>query len=538
MRRYLASSILALTLCLILTPALAQEPASVPTLHPSGLEADHAQVWVADRVTDRVLRLDARTLRELGSAPIPCAEVSGLAMNGDTMWCLDVVEHRIYRFHPQTGLSTSSIEVDCPYPEGLAHDGNSLWMGCPRTATLQQIDPTDGTTIRAIPAPYRSTSGLGYGLDSLWVSDRSRDVVYQVDPATGWVLNILELDSPNPSGVAFADGEVWVVDYQTRHLTRIPIDQVEFRSVGEEKVEQVTYTHLLSNAGTTAWNSAELRLSIPSDRDGQKLGALNVTTNAPGGLTEVKDRFGQTVQVAVAKDVPPGREFWVRLEALVSLTKVHFFVDLRAVGPLKDIPRDIADLYLRNEAKYQIDHPAVVAAARSIVGDEKNAYRIVMGVLQFVISTMTYDLSGGWNAAPALLERKTGSCSEYTILTISLLRACGIPARYVGGVVLRGEDASVDYVFHRWVEAYIPGMGWLPIDPNKADTQWPGEQALGFTDLDPRFLVTTVGGGDSDLLAWQYNSIAEVSHTGPTSIRESTVGEWSPVPPPQPQVTR
>ena len=40
-----------------------------------------------------------------------------------------------------------------------------------------------------------------------------------------------------------------------------------------------------------------------------------------------------------------------------------------------------------------------------------------------------------------------------------MCRAAGLPARYVGAIMIRGDDASTDEVYHRWPEVYLPGYG-------------------------------------------------------------------------------
>jgi NADH-quinone oxidoreductase subunit E len=67
---------------------------------------------------------------------------------------------------------------------------------------------------------------------------------------------------------------------------------------------------------------------------------------------------------------------------------------------------------------------------------------MVRRIARYIQARMTYELSGGWNVAPTVLERGTGSCSEYTFLMIAMCRAAGVPARYVGSIVVRGDDAS------------------------------------------------------------------------------------------------
>jgi transglutaminase-like putative cysteine protease len=61
---------------------------------------------------------------------------------------------------------------------------------------------------------------------------------------------------------------------------------------------------------------------------------------------------------------------------------------------------------------------------------------------------------------------KAGVCQDFALLLLALLRLINIPARYVSGYIcpnqngMRGEGAT-----HAWIEAYIPGNGWIGLDP-------------------------------------------------------------------------
>jgi transglutaminase-like putative cysteine protease len=142
---------------------------------------------------------------------------------------------------------------------------------------------------------------------------------------------------------------------------------------------------------------------------------------------------------------------------------------------------------------------------------------------------MEYELAGGWNIAPAVLDRGNGSCSEYSFVYISMCRAAGIPARYAGSVVIRGDDASYDDVFHRWVEIYLPNFGWLPVDPSRGDKEYPADQANSFGYLGNSFLITTMGGGGSEYLEWGYNANYTYTSKGRCNVEVEYFGEWTPL---------
>jgi hypothetical protein len=79
-----------------------------------------------------------------------------------------------------------------------------------------------------------------------------------------------------------------------------------------------------------------------------------------------------------------------------------------------------------------------------------------------------------------LFERRKGHCEYFASAMAIMLRTVGIPSRVVNGFS-GGEfnDINSQYVIrasdaHSWVDAYIPGEGWMEFDPTPpGDTQAP-----------------------------------------------------------------
>ncbi len=70
----------------------------------------------------------------------------------------------------------------------------------------------------------------------------------------------------------------------------------------------------------------------------------------------------------------------------------------------------------------------------------------------------------------AIVSRK-GVCQDFAHTMIALLRHIGIPARYVSGYLYRGRedhDRSTPDATHAWVDALLPGLGWVGFDPTNA----------------------------------------------------------------------
>jgi transglutaminase-like putative cysteine protease len=66
------------------------------------------------------------------------------------------------------------------------------------------------------------------------------------------------------------------------------------------------------------------------------------------------------------------------------------------------------------------------------------------------------------------LEARRGVCQDYAHVMIALVRRLGIPCRYVSGYLfhrVEDHDRSAQDATHAWVEALLPGLGWVGFDP-------------------------------------------------------------------------
>lgn len=66
------------------------------------------------------------------------------------------------------------------------------------------------------------------------------------------------------------------------------------------------------------------------------------------------------------------------------------------------------------------------------------------------------------------LESRQGVCQDFAHIMIAAVRQLGIPCRYVSGYLYHDQshhDRSGEGATHAWVEALLPGLGWVGFDP-------------------------------------------------------------------------
>jgi hypothetical protein len=118
----------------------------------------------------------------------------------------------------------------------------------------------------------------------------------------------------------------------------------------------------------------------------------------------------------------------------------------------------------------QSDYKEIIELANRAVGGTKDAAEAVKRIESFVSKYIeNKNLSVGYASAAEVAASKVGDCTEFAVLTASMCRAIGIPARVVFGIVYVKAFGGRENVFggHAWVEAYV-GDKWIGLDATRA----------------------------------------------------------------------
>lgn len=493
---------------------------------PTGLAFDGTNIWLADRKSDEIICLSADDGSLISKIESPAYWPMGLTWDGKYLWNSDKKTNKIYQIDPDKGTILKSLPYPGKSPKDLAWDGEYLWIADNLQNKIYQISTTDGTTIKTLTAPASDIRGLAYDGKYLWCSDRIEDEIYMLEPESGTVIIITQAPGPFTRGLAFDKNNIWAVDYQNDHIYKLVYkDQENFR-LSDQRDAQVRYTHQIKNFGPGNIQTLDIHVAIPKNRANQKIKDIQYNTKPASVET---DNWSQETAHFKYSNIEPGSTINCVMTTRAQIFAVRHYLFPEDAGNLAEIPDKIKNGYLENNEKYQINHPYMQEILKQVVNQEQNTFWIARKIFNYLIENMYYERVGGWNTAPTVLKRGNGSCSEYTFAFIALCRAAGLPARYVGSAVVRGDDSSLDEIFHRWAEVYMPGYGWIPVDPSGGDKESPRDQADSFGGLSNRFLITTESGGGSRTMQWTYNSNAFYTTDPKTRVYSEHIAEWEPV---------
>jgi sugar lactone lactonase YvrE len=505
---------------------------ALPSGFTTGLAFDGKAFWTVDRDSDTIYRIDPADGRVLAQLEAPGYFCTALAWDGQALWVADMdftntsAEDycgKIYRVDPASGRTLKVIMAPAADPQGLAWDGSTLWVSDNVSREIYQISADDGTTMRTLKAPATDPQGLAWDGRCLWLCDRSRDELYRIEPASGRVIMILPSPGPYPWGLAWAQDSLFVADYQQDRIAQVAVLAEGAFTRSRQRDAVITFTHDMINFGPGTVDGLEVYLALPKNRPTQEILGIEFPRDPDGKLT---DRWGQEVARFRHAGLKPGERLTTRMRVRAKVFDVMHHLFPERTGSLKDVPAEVRGRFLADDDKYRLKDPVIQAAVKDAVKQPDSPYWIARDIYDWLHARMVYKRIGGWDIAPTVLQRGSGSCSEYAFVYIAMCRAAGLPARYVGSLVARGEEASFDFVYHRWVEVFLPNSGWVPVDPSGGDQDSPRDQAMYFGHLDNRFLITTESGGGSEYLKWDYNSSETWQADGRVQLRLEMIADW------------
>ena len=509
---------------------------AAPCKYPSGLASDGEVLFVADWRSAKIYEVSATNGDVLRSWDAPTLKPHGLAYDSGRLYVSDDHTGSVYALNLDSGIVENTFQAPEASATGLAYADETLFILAKNK--IYRVLPDDGTILGYFAVPNKSCRCLAYDGKYLWVGNRITDELYMVEPNKGTVVGILSAPGPYPAGIAWLDGHLWNVDFQTRKLYQLAIRDKQVFSLSDTRRARVEYLWALNNYGPGQVTKLALNVAVPTELPNQKL-LTEIDFSIPPSR-KARDRWGQECAVFEFGCVPAGTKSTLTYAVNAEVSAIRYLIIPENTGTLADIPPEIREKYTADGSRYRIDDPYIQETAKKIVGDEQNTYWIARKIYDFIIDSVEYEMTGGWDVPEVVLKRGKGSCSEYTYTFIALCRAAGLPARYQGSIVVRGDDASIDEAFHRWAQVYLPGYGWVPVDASRGDAKSPADQARGFGGLSNRFLITTHGGGDSEYLNWGYNSFARYKTTGYCKVEQDNFGFWEPLdtavePPADPQ---
>jgi hypothetical protein len=210
------------------------------------------------------------------------------------------------------------------------------------------------------------------------------------------------------------------------------------------------------------------------NRINSELPVAGRTTNRWWELAE------QKITVQVEGDKTDGLPLWEDNHYhQVERDGTTYAMTLRSTRPPADfvpprLPMKVTDAevkrYLQPTDMAQSDDPSVVAEAKRIVGNETNAMLAAQKIVNAVFESIDKE-AGVRGSATALevLQNGAGDCTEHAVLVVALMRAAGIPARTVNGIVLAADGGGNGVAgYHAWAEIWLGR--WIGVDATVDET--------------------------------------------------------------------
>lgn len=236
----------------------------------------------------------------------------------------------------------------------------------------------------------------------------------------------------------------------------------------------------------------------------------------------------------------PTREFRVEVDLVAEMTVVNpfdFFLEATAM----EVPIDYGASGLEELKPYLVKRDGgpkfqeFVAQAprqfKTTVDFLVDLNRYVNQAVQYVIR-----LEPGVQTCEETLTLEKGSCRDSAWLLVQLLRHMGLAARFVSGYLIQltpdvksldgPSGTETDFTdLHAWTEVFLPGAGWVGLDPTSGLLAGEGHLPLAATP-EPSSAAPITGGVDDCETEFAFRMNVTRVHEDPRVTKPYTDDQW------------
>jgi len=425
------------------------------------------------------------------------ADASGLAITGNTLWLTQ--QEEVYFCQLDGNLELQHF-ISLPYTaNGIAVKESTIYVTCKKAGYIFIYSRDTGREITRLYAPGVGVENITVRDEELWVSDIVEQTVYCLDRGTGEIKFSVLTPFEKPTGltfyrhpetgqdilyVAYATEEPYIRDnpnanpnYELQYRDRSFIHPLYFHYDVEERYAlsngyliEMSYVEELAPLDDVELKEVEWRIALPAETDRQKVKSIE-SVGIP--FTEEVEN-GQRVAVFKFDTLKPGERHLFGWRAILEVWSIKYRWTPRDAEKLPELPPEFDSRYLVDNDNLAMDKEIIRCAAKEAIGRETNLLRKIYSIRNYVYDKLSYGIRPHIDTPDVVLERGIGSCGEYLGLLLALCRLNGIACRTVGRYKCpaHADQLGIPLVpdfNHVWMEFYLPGVGWLPMESNPDD---------------------------------------------------------------------
>ena len=237
------------------------------------------------------------------------------------------------------------------------------------------------------------------------------------------------------------------------------------------------------------------------------------------------------------------REFKVTVDLVVEMAVYNPF-DFFLEPTAENFPFRYEAALAEELAPYLVTAPMtplVQAYLTKVDRSEQRTIDFLVGLNQQLQSDIRYliRMEPGVQTPEDTLKLGSGSCRDTGWLMVQLLRHMGLAARFVSGYLIQlkpdvksldgPSGTEVDFTdLHAWCEVYLPGAGWVGLDPTSGLMAGEGHIPLACTPQ-PSGAAPVEGGVDKCEVSFSHHMAVTRLHESPRVTKPYTDAQWAAV---------